>query len=144
VVIPSILARKALELQKVHFFLNLISADDPVNVHAGELAMRPPRAPTTQRKFDGWQQSVNSSYEGLGCQVPLSIPNSPDKPPLTAAGAGPPRQKGGPGLAAGAFVRSERLSDLSTRDRPDSELAAAVECGLSGHDQLLYVSASRD
>jgi hypothetical protein len=55
------------------------------------------------------------------------------------------RPKAGPAEAAVAFVRSERITNLSrASDRHDPELAAAVECGLSGHDQLLYVSASLD
>jgi hypothetical protein len=48
VAIPSIPARKALDLQKIQFLLDLISADDPGNVHAGKLAVLPPGAPTTQ------------------------------------------------------------------------------------------------
>jgi hypothetical protein len=38
--------QKAAKFQNVHPVLDLISADDPTNVHAGEVEVRPPGAPT--------------------------------------------------------------------------------------------------
>ena len=60
-------------------------------------------------------------YEGLRCQV-LSSPNAPSKPPLM-----PPeraaRPNAGSAEAAGAFVRSERITDLG-----DFSLLHAARC----------------
>jgi hypothetical protein len=53
---------------------------------------------------------------------PLSIPNSPDAPPLNTAGAGPP-PKAGPAEAAVAFVRREYLTDSESKRETDTILS---------------------
>jgi hypothetical protein len=60
--ISSILARKAPDLQNFRILLNLIFADSRRNVYAGELAVRPARAPTTRPEFEGVVSRETDSY----------------------------------------------------------------------------------